>query len=108
MRRSYVVPMRWIVIYEYEVPGGALNLSSTKLPRPWSPWGSSPWQNRESNPGPHDRWSETLTTRPRGWSGSKVGIAKVGKCLYDMICVCVCVCVYIYIFNCNWVDTRWQ
>jgi hypothetical protein len=42
MRRSYVVPMRWMVIYEYEVPGGALNLSSTKLPRPWSPWESSP------------------------------------------------------------------
>jgi hypothetical protein len=38
MRRSYVVPMRWVVIYEYEVPGCALNLSSTKLPRPWSPW----------------------------------------------------------------------
>jgi hypothetical protein len=34
-------PMRWMVIYEYEVPGGALNLSSTELPRPWSPWGSS-------------------------------------------------------------------
>jgi hypothetical protein len=30
MRRSYVVPMRWMVIYEYEVTGGALNLSSTK------------------------------------------------------------------------------
>jgi hypothetical protein len=29
MRRSYIVPMRWMVIYEYEVPGGALNLSST-------------------------------------------------------------------------------
>jgi hypothetical protein len=42
MRRSYVVPMRWMVIYEYEVTGGALNLSSTKLPRPWSPWESSP------------------------------------------------------------------
>jgi hypothetical protein len=28
MRRSYVVPMRWMVIYEYEVPGGALNLKS--------------------------------------------------------------------------------
>jgi hypothetical protein len=27
---------------EYEVPGGALNLSYTKLPRPWSPWKSSP------------------------------------------------------------------
>jgi hypothetical protein len=23
-RRSYVVPMRWIVIYEHEIPGGAL------------------------------------------------------------------------------------
>jgi hypothetical protein len=29
MRRSYVVLMRWMVIYEYEVPGGALNLSYT-------------------------------------------------------------------------------
>jgi hypothetical protein len=28
----------------------------------------SPWQNRESNPGPHNQWSETLTTRQRGWS----------------------------------------
>jgi hypothetical protein len=28
MRRSYVVPKRWMVIYEYEVPGVALNLSS--------------------------------------------------------------------------------
>jgi hypothetical protein len=35
------LPMRCVVIYEYEVPGGALNLSSTKLPRPWSPWESS-------------------------------------------------------------------
>jgi hypothetical protein len=41
MRRGYVVPMRWMVIYKYEVPGGALNLNSTKLPRPWSPSGSS-------------------------------------------------------------------
>jgi hypothetical protein len=42
MRRCYVVPMRWMVIYDYEVPWGALNLCSTKLPRPWSPWESSP------------------------------------------------------------------
>jgi hypothetical protein len=35
MRRSYVVPMRWMVIYEYGVSGRALNLSSTNLPRPW-------------------------------------------------------------------------
>jgi hypothetical protein len=30
--------MRWMVIYEYEVPGEALILSSAKLSRPWSPW----------------------------------------------------------------------
>jgi hypothetical protein len=34
-------PIRWMVLYEYDVPGGALNLNSTKLPRPWSPWESS-------------------------------------------------------------------
>jgi hypothetical protein len=34
--------MKWMVMYEYEVPGGALNFSSTKVPRPWSPWESSP------------------------------------------------------------------
>jgi hypothetical protein len=50
MRCSYVLPMRWMVIYEYEVPGGALNLSSTKLPRPWLPWESSP-----SRKNPHVR-----------------------------------------------------
>jgi hypothetical protein len=50
MRRSYVVPMRWMVICEYEVPRGALNLNSTKLPRPWSPCGSSP-----SRKNPHGR-----------------------------------------------------
>jgi hypothetical protein len=32
MRRSYVVPMRWMVIYEYEVPEGALNQTSTNYP----------------------------------------------------------------------------
>jgi hypothetical protein len=32
MRRSYVVPMRRMVIYEYEVPGGALNLKFTNYP----------------------------------------------------------------------------
>jgi hypothetical protein len=38
------------VIYGYEVPGGALNLSSTKLSRPWSPLESSP-----SRKNPHGR-----------------------------------------------------
>jgi hypothetical protein len=50
MKRSYVVPMRWMVIREYEVPGGSLNVTSTKLPRPWSPWETS-----ASRKNPHDR-----------------------------------------------------
>jgi hypothetical protein len=29
MRRGYIVQMRWMVIYEYGVLGGALNLNST-------------------------------------------------------------------------------
>jgi hypothetical protein len=37
-------------IYEHEVPGGALNLNYTKLPRPWSPRGSS-----TSRKNPHGR-----------------------------------------------------
>jgi hypothetical protein len=65
--------MRWMVIYEYEVPGGALNLNSNKRPRPWSPWGSSPSRkNPIAEPGiePGTSWSavKTQTTRPRGWS----------------------------------------
>jgi hypothetical protein len=55
MRRSYVVPMRWITMYEYEVPGGTLNLSSTKLPKP-----SSPWESSSSRKNPHCRkWNRT-------------------------------------------------
>jgi hypothetical protein len=68
MRRSYVVPMRWLVIYEYEVSGGTLNLKSTNYPdhgrqgifpyKEKSPWGSSPTRknplgrtgNRTRNP----------------------------------------------------------
>jgi hypothetical protein len=50
--------MRWMVIYEYEVPGGDLNLSSTT--QTMVTMGNVPlkekfpWQDRESNPGPHD------------------------------------------------------
>jgi hypothetical protein len=32
MRRSYVVLMRWMAIYGYEVLGGAINLNSTNYP----------------------------------------------------------------------------
>jgi hypothetical protein len=74
MRHSYVVPMRWMVIYDYEVPGGALNLNSTKLPRPWSPWESSP-----SRKNPHGRIGNRARDLmissqklwPRGWSEIK-------------------------------------
>jgi hypothetical protein len=59
MRHGYVVQMRWIVIYGYEVPGGALNLNSTNYPDhghhgdpPLS--GKNPHGRAEWNPGPHD------------------------------------------------------
>jgi hypothetical protein len=55
MRHSYVVPMRWMVIHEYEVPGGALNLSYTKLHRPWE---SSP--SRQSPHGRTGNWTWDL------------------------------------------------
>jgi hypothetical protein len=57
MMHSYVVLIRWMVIYGYEVPGGAFTLSSTELPRPWSPWEPSP-----SRKNPHGR------TRNRIWA----------------------------------------
>jgi hypothetical protein len=52
--------MKWMVIYGYEVPGGALNLNSTNYPDHGDHGnlplqGKIPWQNRESNPGPHDQ-----------------------------------------------------
>jgi hypothetical protein len=59
MRHDYVVPMRWMVIYEYGVPGRALNLNSTNYPdhgHHGDPpvMEKSPWQSRESTLGPHD------------------------------------------------------
>jgi hypothetical protein len=32
MRRGYAVRIRWMVMYEYGVPGGTLNLNSTNYP----------------------------------------------------------------------------
>jgi hypothetical protein len=49
-----------MVIYEYEVPGGALNLIlltiQTMVAMGIFPFKEKfPWQNRESNPGPDDQ-----------------------------------------------------
>jgi hypothetical protein len=46
MMHSYVVPMRWMVIYEYEVPGGVLNLNSTKLPQTMVTMGIFPFKEK--------------------------------------------------------------
>jgi hypothetical protein len=49
-----------------------LNLSSTKLTRPWSPWESSPPRKNTHGRAGNRTWdlmiSSPLTTRPRGWS----------------------------------------
>jgi hypothetical protein len=56
MRHGYIDPMSWMVIYEYVVSGGALNLNSTNYPdhghhEDPPPLGKNP---RELNLGPHD------------------------------------------------------
>jgi hypothetical protein len=38
--------MRWMVIYEYEVPGGALNLSSTKTTQTMVTMGIFPFKEK--------------------------------------------------------------
>ena len=87
---------------EDEIPGGALrrNLLTTMGIFPCRE--KFPWQNRESNPGPHDQQSETLTTRPRGWSDTQCTCKVKMQCVRltavamenpFILCVCVCVCV---------------
>jgi hypothetical protein len=50
MRHGYVVPMIWMVIYEYGVPEGALNLNSTTT-QTMVTMGILPFQGKN----PHDR-----------------------------------------------------
>jgi hypothetical protein len=88
MRRSYVVPMRWIVIYGYEVPGGALNPSFTKLPRPWSPWESS-----LSRKNPHGRvWNRTqdlMISSQKLWPlDHEAGLRGINSCLVIRLVTC--------------------
>jgi hypothetical protein len=101
MRCSYVFPLRWMVIYEYEVPGGFLNLSSTKLPRSWSPRESFP-----SIKNPHGRTGnltrDFMISSQELWPldhevGHSYGIIRVVRrnvhvtCLYQTSAVQCCV-----------------
>jgi Tfp pilus assembly major pilin PilA len=56
-----------MVIYEYEVLGGVLNLSSTKLPRPWSLW-----ESLSSRKNPHGKignqtWDLMISSIQKLW-----------------------------------------
>jgi hypothetical protein len=63
MRRSYVVPMRWMVIHEYEVPGGALNLKSTNYPD-YGRQGDLPLQGKISMAEPGNRtWDLMISSQ---------------------------------------------
>ena len=56
----------WVVIEEDVVPGGALNLNSTNLFRPWSPWESSP--SRENSRGrAENRTLDLMISSQRLW-----------------------------------------
>jgi hypothetical protein len=123
-----VVPMRWMVIYEYDVQGGALNPSSTKVPRPWSPWESSP-----SRKNPHgtagNRTLDLMVSSQKFWPldheaglitamyvfllsklhesesefWTKLGNSYIYIYIYICICVCVCVCVCV-----RWWTEAWN
>ena len=69
---------------EDEITGGALSLNllttQTMVTTGICPCKEKfPWQNRESNPGPHDQQSETLTTRPQGWSSVYLNVHIFGE-----------------------------
>jgi hypothetical protein len=111
MRRSYVVPMRWMVVYEYEVPGGALNLISTKLHGPWSPWESSP-----SRKYPHGRTgNRTRDLMISSQTTRMVTLLKI-KCVFifslqllsEIFLIVKSTERHIRTFNRNLFDTRWQ
>jgi hypothetical protein len=88
MRCSYVV----LMMYEYEVPGGTLNLSSTKLPRPWSPWGSS--SSRKNPHGRTDNWAwDFMISSQKLWpldheAGDYLYCKSVDICFSEVIIVC--------------------
>jgi hypothetical protein len=107
MRRSYVVPMRRMVIYECEVPAGALNLSSTKLPRPWSSWESSP-----SKKSPHgsagNRTRNLMISSQKLWPLDH----EAGLCLYynfmlitEKIIMLICT---LFLSNIDYIKLLWM
>jgi hypothetical protein len=76
----WYMDMKWMVIYGYEVPGGALNLRSTEIPRPWSPWESTPSRkNPQGRTGKRTRDLMISSQKlwPRGWSGHEKLQAKI-------------------------------
>ena len=65
----------WVAIEGDVVPGGALNLNSTNLPRPWSPRESSPSRKIPTvEPGIEPGTSWLVVTRPRGWSQWRISM----------------------------------
>ena len=69
----------WVVIEGDVVPGGALNLNSTKLPRPWSPRESSPFKEN-SHDRARNRTRDLMISSQRLWPlDHEVGLNKRGK-----------------------------
>jgi hypothetical protein len=70
-----------MVIYEYEVPGGALNLKATNYPDHGRQGdlplrGKIPMAEPGIETGPHDNYSENMTSR-------KLGLSLLSKvCIY--------------------------
>jgi len=57
----------WVVIEEYVVPGGPLNLNSTNIPRPWSPRESPPPFRENSHGRAGNRTRDLMISSQRLW-----------------------------------------
>jgi hypothetical protein len=64
MRRGYVVSMRWMVIYEYAVPGGALNLNSTNY-RDHDHHGDPPLSGKNPHDSARNRTRDLMISRQK-------------------------------------------
>jgi hypothetical protein len=82
IRHSYVVLMRWMVIYGYEVLGGGLNLNSTNNPDHSDP----PYQGKISHGRAGNRtWDLMISSQKHRPLDHEFG--RVLYCLNCVVCV---------------------
>jgi hypothetical protein len=78
MRRSYVVWIRWMDIYGYEVPGGALNLNCTNYPDRGH-HGDPPLSGKNPRGRAGNRTLDLMISSQKRWTWGWL-VCKYGRC----------------------------